>query len=340
MKFGRCGRAGVVKIFITLAVSFAFPGAPHTAFGQSTEQENRESKAATRTLTRADSLYRVAREAMVAGDYNKSITLFDLISRRYPRSTHATSSLYYKAFLLYRQFEPGQPGPLKQALATLQQLERNYPNAPQSADGKALQNRICGELAQLGDSACRTRVVRGARPSLVLSHVDSTGDKSSEDGNDSSRVNGSAVIRIQIGPEVVAQRDTSCQTVKLDSYVSALNSLWKVDSTRAIAVAGQVLTSNDKCLVRLREQTLMMVTQRPTPVLAMSPIIFQLARNDPEPNIKRLATTWLLSQEWDKATAQFLHSVFGQPFKEKASTSKKSSNGDKVSNSDGTKARR
>lgn len=265
-----------------------------------------------------DSLYRAARKAMVKGDDTTSIRLFDLLSRRYPKSPQATSALYYRAFLLYRQYQPGHPAPLRLALTSLQRLEREYPNAPQAADGRALQNRICGELGQLGDSACRKRVVIGARPSQVLLSVTGAEDSGAKKGTEKNAQVGGAVV-IQLSPGVSVERDTSCHNEKqIDSYIAALNSLWKVDSTRAMEAMGQILTNRDRCLTRLREQTLLIVMQRPTPVMAMSPVIFEVAQKDPDPNVKRLATMWFLSQEWDPPTAKFLQSIFGQTFREKA----------------------
>ena len=268
---------------------------------------------------RADSLYRAAREAMVNNDPNTSIRLFSQLARRYPRSQHATAALYFSGFLLYRQYQPGgEPSILRRALTPLRQLEQNYPHAPQASDGRALQNRICGELGQLGDSVCRTQVVVSARPSRITAlsmTVDSSGEKRAT-GKYTATAPGS--ISIQISPGVSVQRDTSCHNEKeLDSYVAALNSLWKVDSTRAMTAAGEVLNKRDRCLTRLREQTLLMVMQRPAPVLGMAPVIFEVARNDPDSNVKKLATMWLLSQEWEPPTAQFLHSIFGQTFRVK-----------------------
>ncbi len=298
---------------------------PQELGAQGGEVKGEASKISLRSvLSPVDSLYRAARQAMVKGDDATSIRLFDQLSRRYPKSPQATSSLYYRAFLLYRQYQPGQPAPLRLALTSLQRLEREYPNAPQAADGRALQNRICGELGQLGDSACRKRVVSRARPSQVLAVTVTNAEDSGVKKGTEKNMQASGSVVIHLGPGISVERDTSCHNDKeVDSYVAALNSLWKVDSTRAMEAMGQILTNRDRCLTRLREQTLLIVMQRPTPVMAMSPVIFEVAQKDPDPNVKRLATMWFLSQEWDPPTAKFLQSIFGQTFREKSTAGDK-----------------
>jgi hypothetical protein len=293
--------------------------------GGQAQTQAKETSATARVNAHADSLYREAREAMINGDVDRSIQLFSTLSQRYPRSQHATAALYFRAFLLYRKYQPGgEPAVLRAALSTLRQLEQKYPNSPQVADGRALQNRICGELAQRGDSVCRAHVVVSARPSKISELGSSSVDSANSNKGDGKTSSGTIVI--QVSPGVSVQRDTSCHSEKeLDSYVAALNSLWKVDSTRAMTAAIEILNKRDRCLTRLREQTLLMVMQRPTPVLGMAPIIFQVARNDPDSNVKKLATMWLLSQEWEPETAKFLHSIFGQTFRVKTTAKAKAS---------------
>jgi len=52
----------------------------------------------------ADSLYRLAREALSRGDYKRAAEIFHGIPERYPQSAYTTSgqALYYEAFALYR----------------------------------------------------------------------------------------------------------------------------------------------------------------------------------------------------------------------------------------------
>ena len=50
----------------------------------------------------ADSLYRLAREALSRGDYKRAAQIFHQIPERYPQSTYAGQAMYYEAFSLYR----------------------------------------------------------------------------------------------------------------------------------------------------------------------------------------------------------------------------------------------
>jgi hypothetical protein len=53
----------------------------------------------------ADSVYRVAREALNRREYPKAADLFARIAEKYPRSGYAPDALYWQAFALYRQGE-------------------------------------------------------------------------------------------------------------------------------------------------------------------------------------------------------------------------------------------
>src|SRR2546423_1203497 len=50
----------------------------------------------------ADSLYRVAREALNRGDYRRAAQLFNELTQRFPNSNYAYVSGYYEAFSRYR----------------------------------------------------------------------------------------------------------------------------------------------------------------------------------------------------------------------------------------------
>ena len=97
----------------------------------------------------ADSLYRIAREALNRNDYRRAATLFAQLAERHPRSAYAADAAYYEAFARYRlRSEPE----LRQALRVLEaRLARNVSSAT-SADATALATRIRGELASWSDA--------------------------------------------------------------------------------------------------------------------------------------------------------------------------------------------
>ncbi|HEX9248701.1 MAG TPA: outer membrane protein assembly factor BamD, partial [Gemmatimonadaceae bacterium] len=98
----------------------------------------------------ADSLYRLAREAMSRGDYKRAAELFHRIPERYPQSAYASQSIYYEAFALYRS---GSEDDLNTARDRLNQLKQRDAKIWKS-DGAVLLTRVCGELAKRGDEAC------------------------------------------------------------------------------------------------------------------------------------------------------------------------------------------
>src|SRR5438128_3418199 len=107
----------------------------------------------------ADSLYRLAREAMSRGDYKRAAELFRLIPQRFPQSAYAGQAMYYEAYSLYRS---GGEDDLSTARDRLNELKRRYPAVAKS-DGAVLLTRVCGELAKRGDEACAADIEKTAQ---------------------------------------------------------------------------------------------------------------------------------------------------------------------------------
>src|SRR3984893_5721244 len=102
----------------------------------------------------ADSLYRLAREALSRGDYKRAAEIFHRIPERYPQSAYAGQALYYEAFALYRS---GGDDDLSTARDRLNQLKERYP-AIAKKDGAPLLTRVCGDLAKRGDEPCAASI--------------------------------------------------------------------------------------------------------------------------------------------------------------------------------------
>jgi len=107
----------------------------------------------------ADSLYRVAREALNRGEYRRASQLFDQITQRFPNSAYAGDSRYWKAFSLYRI---GSADDLREALKTLQNGNGRYSRSLE-VDAPALATRISGALAARGDAHAAALVTREAQ---------------------------------------------------------------------------------------------------------------------------------------------------------------------------------
>jgi HEAT repeat protein len=96
----------------------------------------------------ADSLYRLARQALNRGEYRRAAELFGNITQKFPNSAYAADARYWRAFALYRL---GGSSDLREALNALQDSGRNYRQASLQTDAPVLATRIRGALAAQGD---------------------------------------------------------------------------------------------------------------------------------------------------------------------------------------------
>ena len=99
----------------------------------------------------ADSLYRVAREALNRGEYRRAATVFSEVVKRYPKSQYALDCQYWEAFARYRV---GTTDDLRQALKLLEDPKvASIRSNESSMDVPGLRARIQGALAARGDAA-------------------------------------------------------------------------------------------------------------------------------------------------------------------------------------------
>jgi TolA-binding protein len=201
----------------------------------------------------ADSLYRLAREAMTRGDYKRAAELFHRIPERYPQSAYASQAIYYEAFALYRS---GGDDDLSAARDRLNQLKQKDAKIWKS-DGAVLLTRVCGELAKRGDEACAADIERTA----------------------------------QKDPPVQSSQRCPDEDDENDDRIAALNALLQMDADRAMPILKKVLERRDACSAGLRRKALFLVSQKRTPETAN--ILMNAARNDPDPEVREKAVFWL-----------------------------------------------
>jgi hypothetical protein len=304
--------------FLT-AMGFAIAVSGHAVPAQQSSSHTSAARSSIKRPAAADSMYRSAREAMVRGDIGSAIGIFAGIANRYPKSDYATAALYYRAFLQYREYKPGSPGPLRDALATVKRLERSYPNAPQRNDAQALHTRICAELAQLGDAACREEVVAAAREAVPQAGAPYNSRRTMSGPKDAGAAPGQAsgTFSLSLGKAEPSAKDNCGNDEVVANAINALVSLWKADSAQAIDQTNGILSLRSHCYLRLRQQALLLLMQRSTPIMSLAPAVFDAARFDPDPGVRNLATIWLVNQEWDPQAAKFLGTIFGRPFRVK-----------------------
>jgi tetratricopeptide (TPR) repeat protein len=210
----------------------------------------------------ADSLYRLAREALSRGDYKRAAEIFHRIPERYPQSAYAGQALYFEAYALYRV---GGEEELGTARDRLKLLKQRYP-AVAKKDGDPLLTRVCGELAKRGDESCAASIGTIAEGNDVTSGKTVT-------------VPGSS------GKNCPSEDDEN------DDRIAALNALLQMDADRAMPILQKVLARRDPCSAGLRRQALFLVSQKRTDQTAN--ILMNAARNDPDPEVREKAVFWL-----------------------------------------------
>ena len=209
----------------------------------------------------ADSLYRLAREALSRGDYKRAAEIFHRIPERYPQSAYTTTgqALYYEAFALYRS---GGEDDLNAARDRLNQLKTSFPTLAKK-DGASLLTRVCGELAKRGDESCAMSIDSTARgDSEVVTRPGSQGRSCSPDADEDS-----------------------------DDRIAALNALLQMDAERAMPILQKVLARRDPCSVALRRKAVFLVSQKRTDQTAN--ILMSVARGDPDQETREQAVFWL-----------------------------------------------
>src|SRR5437870_8521985 len=201
----------------------------------------------------ADSLYRLAREALSRGDYKRAAEILHRIPERYPQSAYAGQALYYEAYSLYRS---GGEDDLSAARDRLNELKRRYPAVAKS-DGAVLLTRVCGELAKRGDEACAADIEKTAQKDPPVQ-----GGKTCPDEDDEN-----------------------------DDRIAALNALMQMDAERAMPILQKVLARRDACSAGLRRKAVFLVSQKRTDQTAN--ILMSVARSDPDQEVREQAVFWL-----------------------------------------------
>jgi len=170
----------------------------------------------------ADSLYRLAREALNAGDYRRAAQIFRDVESRYPKSAYVGDAMYYEAFALSRT---GDESDLRSALQVLRDQRRRFPDVATKGDAAALQTRVEGELARRGNRESAATIQRQARGSATASTA-------------------------------------GCNDDDAEMRIAALNALMQMDADRALPILKQVLARRDPCSVELRRKAVFLVAQK------------------------------------------------------------------------------
>ncbi|HEX6645277.1 MAG TPA: HEAT repeat domain-containing protein [Gemmatimonadales bacterium] len=248
----------------------------------------------------ADSLYRLARQALNRGRYAQAAEQFRAIHARYPDSEYAADALYWEAFALHRM--RGQQN-LRRALAALDEQASRYPNAATRGDANALRSRVNADLARLGDAAAATEVavvaaeaaeapappVAGTPPTAAAVAVPRPGRTPRPP-------------REPRAPKAYGPGDCDNED---DSRIFAIQALMNSNRERAVPLLRKVLERRDSASVCLRRFAMMVAAQQGDDA---ADLLITSARQDPDPEVRKQAIFWL-SQTKDPRVLPILDSV-------------------------------
>jgi hypothetical protein len=246
----------------------------------------------------ADSLYRLAREAMARGDYKRAAEIFHRIPERYPQSAYASQSIYYEAFALYRS---GGDDDLSTARDRLKQLKQRDAKIWKS-DGAVLLTRVCGELAKRGDEDCARDIDEKTalqdRPTQANTTCDDIDDKIAALN---ALLQMDADRAMPILKKVLERRDPC--SAELRRQALFLVSQKRTDETANILMNA---ARNDPD-PEVREKAVFWLSQVP----GSTPLLENILKGNSDQNIKEQAL-FALSQQRDPRAQQIMRDFAGR----------------------------
>jgi TolA-binding protein len=246
----------------------------------------------------ADSLYRLAREAMARGDYKRAAEIFHRIPERYPQSAYASQSIYYEAFALYRS---GGDDDLSTARDRLKQLKQRDAKIWKS-DGAVLLTRVCGELAKRGDEDCARDIDEKTalqdRPTQANTTCDDIDDKIAALN---ALLQMDADRAMPILKKVLERRDPC--SAELRRQALFLVSQKRTDETANILMN----TARNDPDPEVREKAVFWLSQVP----GSTPLLENILKGNSDQNIKEQAL-FALSQQRDPRAQQILRDFAGR----------------------------
>lgn len=171
----------------------------------------------------ADSLYRLAREALNRGEYRRAAQLFNEVTRKFASSGYAQPSAYWEAFARYRL---GTTEELRRALRILEgkgefRFEFAASSSESGVDAPSLRARIQGALAARGDREAGAQLQKEAT------------------------------------------QNRGCDREEVSVRAEALGALGRMDLNAAMPTVRNVLANRDECTVELRRRALYLLGRDP-----------------------------------------------------------------------------
>jgi HEAT repeat protein len=220
----------------------------------------------------ADSLYRVAREALNKGRFREALEAFRQLERKYPESGYVADGLYWQAFALYRL---GGRANLQRAAEKLDEQRSRFPAAAAHGDAETLSVRITSELARLGDMIASEDLVRMTAPVVAPTPPPP----------------GAMPVppRAPRAPRGVVAASDDCGE-DADVKVMALQGLMRNNPERAMPIIEKLMARRDSASACLRQHALFILASSNTP--AANKLLLE-AVGDPDQEVRQGAVFWL-----------------------------------------------
>jgi len=241
----------------------------------------------------ADQTYREARRELTRGRYAIAADLFASIYKKYPRSTYAGDSYYWQAYALSKR---NNDESLRQALGILDMQKSKAKGSSTRRDAEQLRIRICGELAQRGDSECAAEIAveAGKATTPMVTVAIPAAPAAGTPPTPPTRIYVGGGVRDKI------RRGERCDNED-DTQSAALNALLQMDGDKALPILKKVLARRDEGSLCLRRKAVFLVSQHEGPETER--ILLDAARTDPDGEVREQAVQWLSQVDSPAAVA-------------------------------------
>lgn len=220
----------------------------------------------------AEELFREGMSTLNDSRPFEAAEIFGRLIHQYPQSKYVPDAYYWLAFALTRGgTRDNNLAALRRALTTLRELRQKFPKEFKRGDGRALEQRVLGELAQRGDPDA-AQAVR----------------------------NQGIQVALERGPQANANCDMdNADTQSNDVKIAALNSLMQLNPDQALPTLQEILRRRDKGSLCLRRATVLLLGQRHT--RGVETTLLNAVRTDPDLEVRKRAVLYLSQFNTDDA---------------------------------------
>ncbi len=236
----------------------------------------------------ADSLYRAARNALQRGRYREAADIMRDLRNRYPKSSYVADSYYWEAYALSRTSGSSE---WRRAASVLDEQASKYPDAAAKGDARSLRAEVSARLARGGDAAAAEDVTR-----IAVSAATPVPPRAPKSPRAPRPPRGGVAGGVRSHNECDDEDDVQS---------AALQGLLQMDAAKALPVLKKVLARRDSGSVCLRRRAVFIVSQQGTNA---EPILLEVARTDPDAEVRGQAVFWL-SQVDSPAALSALDSI-------------------------------